>query len=407
MPEDSKRWCPISALMWVRPPLALFLIRYNTTNQRSYMKPILVFCADLQARESAYRSVKELKGDDIYALSQVVEYCYQQQVPLIMGGDQVDSPTISDEHTVEIRKQLLKIPAKNNWYVDGNHEKGFKRLSLEGGNAAAAHNLEGTRINIGPYSVTGYNWRTRRQWEALLEEQELVSSDILVLHGFASQVVPSLGLPPDEAPLCDMDLEWFDGKYKLVLMGDIHKEWEWTGPKGTRFMYSGSMWMHRLGEPEEKSFIAVNDDLTVTRVPLVCRPFIRADFISDSDVKSVKAWVKKAKTHSHIPSMITFMGGQLNRMHLNISSTITAEISAELEALKKEAFVFEKVDTSHDRDLTEVKGSLSEKLDLTTALSQLLDIKDSEQLQAMDFIKQAMEIGFEEAINHCKEKTGV
>ena len=105
--------------------------------------------------------------------------------------------------------------------------------------------------------------------------------------------------------------------------------------------------------------------------------------------------------------MITFMGGQLNRMHLNISSTITAEISAELEALKKEAFVFEKVDTSHDRDLTEVKGSLSEKLDLTTALSQLLDIKDSEQLQAMDFIKQAMEIGFEEAINHCKEKTGV
>jgi hypothetical protein len=369
--------------------------------------PILAFCADLQARESAYRSIKELTGDDLYALQQVVDYCSKHNVPLIMGGDQVDTPTISDEHTVALRKILLQIPPHNNWYIDGNHERGFKRLCLEGGPAAAATNMEGAIVRIGEYTATGYNWRTRRQWEAYMAENELQQTDVLVLHGFAEQVVPSLGLPAEEAPLCDLDLNWFDGKYKLVLMGDIHMEWDWRGPKGTRFLYSGSMWMHRLGEPEAKSFIVVNDDLSIERVPLRCRPFMRTELIDGNSIKRIQLWLDNTNTLPYVAEMQQFLGTVLPRLHLQIPTEMTAELSAALERFKQSAFVFEKVDLSHDRDLTEVKGSLSERVDLNSALVQLLDVKDLVDSEAIEFVKQAMELGFDKAVTNLKEKIGI
>ena len=377
--------------------------RLNLTNS----PPLIAFCADLQARESAYRTIKELKGDDLYALAQVVAYCNYYNVPLILGGDQVDTPTISDEHAVSMRVELARLNRRKSCtYIDGNHERGFKRLCLEGGAAAVAQNLEGMTLNVGPYTVAGFNWRTRRQWEELLADTQLPQTDILILHGFASQVVPALGLPADEAPLCDLDLDWFDGQYKLVLLGDIHQEWDLTGPKGTRFMYSGSMWMHRLGEPEAKSFIVVNEDLTVQRMPLDCRPFMRRAAESVKDLAEVQRWIGNSK-HDLDSQRSVFMGTKLPRIHLTIPREVTAEFSTALEELKRNAFVFEKVDISHDRDLTEVKGSLSEQVNLSTALSKLLDITDPKEADAMEFVKQAMEQGFDTAITNLKTKVGI
>ena len=397
--------------------------------------PLFAFCADLQARESAYRSVKELQGDDLYALQQVVEYCKDDSIPLILGGDQVDTPTISDEHTVKLRKLLQGVIQNEVFYVDGNHERGFKRFCLEGGSAAVAQNLE-DRGTVGMYTnptvkgptvikrrksmqfyrdsdlratsplfeIAGYNWRTRRQWESYLESQPLVKADILILHGFASQVVPYLGLPPDEAPLCDLDLNWFDGKYKLVLMGDIHMEWEWTGPKGTRFMYSGSMWMHRLGEPEDKSFIVVYDDLSTERIPLKCRPFKRLKVSSEEDIKNLKKWLDKECKNTYPEDMVQLLGQVKPRIHLTIPSELSKKAASAIELMKEKAFVFEKIDTSHDTDLSENEGSVDGQVDMDTALVQVLGQEDQLCVEAAEFIKQTLALGFDTAIDNLKKK---
>ena len=93
------------------------------------MSKHIVFCADLQARESVYKYDRDLRDDDISALQQVVEYCNAKVgcEALILGGDQVDSPTISDNHVIHLRRVLrgCKVPV---YYIDGNHEKGFRRL---------------------------------------------------------------------------------------------------------------------------------------------------------------------------------------------------------------------------------------------------------------------------------------
>lgn len=369
-------------------------------------KPIFAFCADLQARESAYKSVKELGGDDLFAIRQVVNRCIELDIPLILGGDQVDTPTISDEHTVALRKELARMK-QSVWFVDGNHERGFKRLSLEGGNAAVAVNLEDSPVEVSGLKIRGFNWRSRRQWEEYLTQHQPEPADVVILHGFAEQVIPWLGLPKDEKPICDMDLDWFDGKYKLALMGDIHMEWDYKGLKGTRFIYSGSMWMHRVGEPEAKSFVLVFEDLTIERIPLKCRPFLQSKIESEQDCARIQEWIDNAYNLPYISELMEFMGSKIPRIHVNVPSNPEPKISAMIQAIENRAFLFKKVDHSHDRDLNEIKGSMTEKIDIDTALAKLLDPSIEVEQEAIAFIKEAMDCGFEKAVESLKTKVGL
>jgi len=372
-------------------------------------KPLFVFCADLQAREHAYRSNKDLRGDDLYALRQVVDYCNQEGLPLILGGDQVDTPTISDAHTILLRKELARMAYRNSvYYIDGNHEKGFRRLSLEGGDASVAKNLETEPfIYIGGIKIKGYNWRSRKHWEEYLEQKSIPSGDVVILHGFCEQVVEALKLPADRKPMCDMDLGWFDGKFKLALMGDIHMEWDWTGPEGTRFMYPGSMWMHRLGEPENKSFIVVYDDLSVSRQPLNCRPFLKVHLECEEDLKFIREWLDEAANVEYISAMKEYMGDILPRLHVSFPSALESKIAIALKELESECHMFRKVDVSQDTDLTEAQGSTTEQIDIDTALQKMLDGKVEVQKNAIDFIKQCLEQGLDKATDDLKAKVGM
>ena len=378
-------------------------------------KPMLVFCADLQARESAYKAVRELYGDDLYALTQVVDHCVANNLPLVLVGDQVDTPVISDAHVIELRRILRRnVDAGNvNLYVDGNHERGFRRLSLEGGAASCAENMEALNDHevfedfSHGCSVAGYNWRTRKQWEGVLEGGALPETDILILHGLAQQSVPMLNLPGIDGPLCDLDLSWFDGNHRLVLMGDVHLEWDWTGPKGTRFLYSGSMWMHRLGEPQEKSFIVVNDDLSVERRPLRCRPFYQAMLLDDQHVEQAAAWLKANRDPEDCDAMRRFMGPVLPRMHLTVPLELTPSLRAALKDFEEQAHVFRKVLSASDGESPVQGDSPSGRATLTEALAQVLDMQDPAARDAAEFVEQAVNSGLDHAIDDLKRKVGL
>lgn len=375
-------------------------------------KPIMAFCADLQARESAYKSIKELKGDDLFALRQVVDKCLELNVPLVLGGDQVDSPTISDEHTVLLRKELARMKQPV-YYVDGNHERGYRCLELEGGNAAVAVNLENAPVEVSGLKIRGFNWRSRRQWEDYLISNPIEPADIIILHGFAEQVIPWLGLPKDEKPICDLDLSWFDGQCKLALMGDIHMEWDYRGPNNTRFIYSGSMWMHRVGEPQTKSFVLVFEDLSIERIPLKCRPYLTGTVNTQEDANTVINWLDAVEEESNmvafmcLESMKEYMGNKLPRIHLTVGSTLDVETERLIKQIEQRAFLFKKVEHSHDNDLNESKGSVEEKVDVDTALAKLLDTTVETDQEAIAFIKHAMDAGFEEAVNTLRTKIGI
>ena len=191
---------------------------------------------------------------------------------------------------------------------------------------------------------------------------------------------------------------------RIVLMGDIHMEWEWTGPKGTRFMYSGSMWMHRLGEPEDKSFIVVYDDLSTERIPLKCRPFKRLKVSSEEDIKNLKKWLDKECKNTYPEDMVQLLGQVKPRIHLTIPSELSKKAASAIELMKEKAFVFEKIDTSHDTDLSENEGSVDGQVDMDTALVQVLGQEDQLCVEAAEFIKQTLALGFDTAIDNLKKK---
>ena len=109
----------------------------------------------------------------------------------------------------------------------------------------------------------------------------------------------------------------------------------------------------------------------------------------------------------YLPEMRAFMGEKLPRIHAVVPSEMPADLAAAIELIRRDAFVFEKADASHDTDLTESKGSLSEKVDLDTALGQLLDLSGELDSEAAEFVKEAMASGFDVAVESLKKKVGL
>ena len=368
------------------------------------MSKHLVFCADLQARESVYRHNPNLRDDDLVALHQVIEFCNDRAndvAILVLGGDQVDSPSISDKHVIKLRRLLrgCKVPT---YYVDGNHEKGFSRFELEGGQASVASNLETSPISKHDIpagciegGIAGYNWRPRREWESL--KDEIPICDILVLHGFADQAAPLIqgSSVSAEDHLGDFDLNWFDGKCKLCLMGDIHIYTEYVGDKGTKFIYPGSMWMHRVNEPENKFFLSVDlDTLETTKIPLMTRPFYRREISTAGDITALQEeiFLKEVKV---LDSRIT-----KPRVHLDITSE--EDLTTSIQELSKTNFVVPRVKPSETSQLITQR---LERPDVELGIKALLTEEGDEDLRV--FLAEVFRDSIDSALIGLRDKLGV
>ena len=360
----------------------------------------IVFCADLQARESVYKYDRDLRYDDIAAIEQVVRYCNDRDNPcdaLVLGGDQVDSPNISDNHVIQLRRVLRGCTAPV-YYIDGNHEKGFRRLELEGGAACVAHPLEDNPFEFCGLKVMGYNWRSRRDWEKIKDEIQL--TDILVLHGFADQAVIELGLATATAgnkDFGDFNLGWFDGKCKLCLMGDIHKYLHFKGEKGTEFYYPGSMWMHKANEPTDKYFITVDQDLNVTQIPLETRPFIKADIYTEQDMSDTLERIKEARATGPKDPRI-----QKPRVHLDIYADHSFD--EEIDVLRTTAHVFPRMKPSETVSLIADSDTQHDSLNLKEAISTLVD-KNEQELRS--FLTDIFDTGVDNAMDSLRNRLGV
>ena len=360
-----------------------------------------MFCADLQAREQVYKHNRELKGDDLVALEQVVSYCNQPDVQceaLILGGDQVDSPRIGDEHVIKLR-QILRDCEAPVYYIDGNHERGFRRLELEGGEASVALNLECNPFRFDPVgvnlSVNGYNWRSRRAWEQLVEEG-ITPCDIRILHGFADQAVEKLGLSHTAVGLGDYNLDWFDGYSNLCLMGDIHQPMHFVGAKhSTDYYYSGSLWMHRSNEPVDKHFLVIDTQLKVTAVPLVSRPFFKSNVTDLTSMQALVTQVEKANKPTD-PRI------SLPRVHVDIYAESNFE--KELEKLRQISHLFVRIKPS--QTVVRISGETvpTEVLDMKSAV-EIVVPEDEKELK--DFLTKVLTIGVDDAAEQLREQLGV
>lgn len=224
-------------------------------------------------------------ADSIYALAQAVEYCLEQEIPLVIGGDlfhraRPESWLLDKANTV-----LRRMPQGSVWAIQGNHDidPEFPWFS----HCQVGH-LDQRTVEIGGYQVYGLDYApSQKTAERLLNVPEV---DILVCHQALKQ-----GLGFEQA--WNMDLNWVQPqKVRYLLMGDLHRVYQTLRSDDDQVtaLYSGVQYATKADEVGQHSLIRVFDrpedfpqDLPFSRIPLRERPMMRLSIENEEQFNQV------------------------------------------------------------------------------------------------------------------------
>ena len=216
------------------------------------MRPLFVFCADLHLEDGAWTSRINIYGDAYYSFKQIVDYCIQQKLPLILGGDVLEKKSNAARPIAKLcaelsRMQEAKIAV---YYIQGNHEydRHAPWLSVH---PWPAHMHKQT-VKFDAVSVYALDWLPKGEIQKALKEIP-AGTDILVTHQVWQDFMGNVGRT-------ECDLSEVHNAH-TVLAGDFHvtKVAEATNAAGQpiRMLSPGSTAMQDIGEQPEKFFFVI------------------------------------------------------------------------------------------------------------------------------------------------------
>jgi len=259
---------------------------------------MLVVVGDAHLHPYVWASLPRRRGDSYDSFRQATQFAADNRVDgLVLAGDIVNSNNPPMESVAQLLQGVrslceLRIPV---YAIAGNHDPdfwagvssdafdldkfdaGYLNIHIDG----VPHNLAGIR-SLPPDEL--------KQRLKTLPRQV----DILILHQLMKGLVPDVG----EHQVWNLDPEWVPESVRLVLMGDLHAATSLELKRSqhvTKFFYTGSTCLQKVDEPVEKSFITVDGDLNVTRVPFKTRPFLRTTLFHNADGNQLNVLVEKVK----------------------------------------------------------------------------------------------------------------
>lgn len=238
------------------------------------MEPLFVFCADLHLVDGAWASRPAIYGDSYYSFEQIIDYCIEHKLPMIMGGDILEKKQNLARPIAKLcaglsRMQIAKVPV---YYIQGNHEydRNAPWLSVH----EWPIHMHEARFDINGVSVCGFDWLPRGEIQEAFKRVP-TTVDILVTHQVWKDLMGNVGRP--ECELTDVH------HVQTVLAGDFHitKTVESTNAQGQpiKMLSPGSTCMQDIGEVPEKSFFVVGripttGQITFAPVTLNTRKFL-------------------------------------------------------------------------------------------------------------------------------------
>ena len=222
------------------------------------MQPLFVFCADLHLEDGAWRSRPGIYGDAYYSFEQIVDYCIAHKLPLVMGGDILESKQNLARPIAKLCAGLTRMQeeALDVFYIQGNHE--FDRnapwLSIH----PWTTHINGRSFRVGSMGdilVHGLDWLPKGEiQEALKTVPE--DTDILITHQVWKDFMGEIGRT--ECELTDVH------HVQTVLAGDFHvtKIAEGVNAQGQpiRMLSPGSTAMQDMSESPDKFFFVIGRD---------------------------------------------------------------------------------------------------------------------------------------------------
>ena len=238
------------------------------------MAPLFVFCADLHLVDGAWASRPAIYGDSYYSFEQIVDYCIEHKLPLIMGGDILEKKQNLARPIAKLCAGLSRMQAAavRVYYIQGNHEydRNAPWLSVH---EWPVHMHEASII-FNNVKVCGLDWLPRGEIQEAFK-QVPADTDILITHQVWKDLMGNVGRP--ECELVDVH------HVQTVLAGDFHitKIVESTNAQGQpiKMLSPGSTCMQDIGETPEKSFFVVGripatKEIVFTQLPLKTRKFL-------------------------------------------------------------------------------------------------------------------------------------
>ena len=216
------------------------------------MQPLFVFCADLHLEDGAWTTRPAIYGDAYYSFEQIIDYCIEHDLPLILGGDVLEKKSNSARPIAKLFEGLTRM--QNNrvdvYYIQGNHEYDRNAPWL------SAHpwpiHMHEARFNVRGVTVAGFDWLPRGDiQEAFTRVPTTV--DILVTHQVWKDFMGTLGRT--ECELTEVH------HVQTILNGDFHvtKTVESTNAQGKpiKMLSPGSTCMQDMSESPEKFFFVI------------------------------------------------------------------------------------------------------------------------------------------------------
>jgi hypothetical protein len=226
------------------------------------VQPLFVFCADLHLEDGAWTTRPGIYGDAYYSFRQIVDYCIEHKLPLILGGDVLEKKSNLARPIAQLcaemdRMERAEVPL---FYIQGNHEYDRNAPWLSVHTWPKHMHLNGL-FDINGARVTGLDWLPRgdiqREFENIHPETE-----ILITHQVWKDLMGNVGRT--ECELTDVH------RVQTVLAGDFHvtKIVESVNAQGKpiKMLSPGSTCMQDMGESPEKFFFVIGRNTATSAI---------------------------------------------------------------------------------------------------------------------------------------------
>ncbi len=249
-------------------------------------KPNLVLTSDWHLERAAWAKHPTLTGDSYYSVRQIIQYAMDNRVSAVLAaGDLFDKPT-PDSNSVGVAIEAVSRLATADiplYFTQGQHEKvrGEPWFSVAGANYAHKQLLD-----LDGVIVYGLDY-TRP--DILKEEIANIpeSANLLMMHQVWRNFM-------GELRTTDGDFEMLP-PVDLILTGDFHKALIYN-KNDIKAVSPGSICMQSIDEESSKSFFVLNDDFSISKIPLKARKVFRYIINSEYDLqKFLDVQIKEAQ----------------------------------------------------------------------------------------------------------------
>lgn len=246
------------------------------------MKPLAAITGDLHLRKGDRTWIRrpEIAGDTVHQMECVVQYCHDHKIPeLWLLGDILEGMLATPDVLLILRRifdacEGYGIRVR---YIQGNHDKNNPTY------VEATHHwpiyVHDVLFKAGQFNVYGLDYVRPTEVEHALRSVPR-DAQILITHQVWKDV---LGDAYGHAWI-----DWIPQTVRLIVSGDIHKAEVHTlgvPAAGRTFAMPGALSMQDLSESGPKSFLVLNDNLSLTSIQLISRGFYELKLNTADDVE--------------------------------------------------------------------------------------------------------------------------